>query len=95
MSSKRNRNTRYVMRKPEPSEESTVTDGESLRKCIIENAISVNFRKEASRESEVLRQVNHGDVLELVDRIGEFCKLRMPDGQIGFVVSSFCREVDE
>lgn len=62
-------------------------------KGVVTNVMLVNIRERPDGKSRSIGTLNHGDEVNILERDGEFWKIRTRDGLVGFLLENFCREV--
>lgn len=65
----------------------------SIPGCVV-NAKKVRVRSQPTKEIEnTIEVLELGDEFEILDITGDFCKVQLKDGRIGYIVYEFCQEV--
>lgn len=79
----------------EPEASSTESkDATALMIAKIANAKCVNVRSSPEKVPwNVVDILHENDVFEVLEIIGDFCKIELHDGRIAYIVYEFCQEV--
>lgn len=78
---------------PETSSMESSSLSYSIPGCVV-NAKKVRVRSQPTKEVDnTIAVLELGDEFEILDITGDFCKVQLKDGRIGFMVYEFCREV--
>lgn len=60
---------------------------------IVANASCVKLRGVPTLTGDVLRYLDNGDQVEILERLSNFYRVRV-NGIVGYISSKFCKEVD-
>lgn len=63
------------------------------KKGIIVNSASVNIRTKPAISSEKITVLDRGTKVEIIEKVGEFIKIKWDGNNNGYVHSNFCKEV--
>lgn len=100
--SRRNRNYEEMINQTykevtSPIQRETQEDGHSkppIRNGEVINSRIVNVRESPSSSAPVIQILDRGDVVKILDKVGEYYKIKIKDdGRIGYIFLDFCKEV--
>lgn len=78
---------------PETSSTESSSSSYSIPGCVV-NAKKVRVRSHPTKEVDnTIEVLELGDEFGILDIVGDFCKVELKDGRIGFIAYEFCREV--
>lgn len=95
MSKSRIKRMREQSRAPETETSSTESkDATALMIAKISNAKRVKVRSSPEKvPGNVVEILGESDVFEVLEIIGDFCRIELHDGRIGYIAYEFCQEV--
>lgn len=85
------RNKKRIIEETESTGLKDETVPKTVKIGVVCNYNCVNMREEANPNSKVVKTLNRGDRVEILDKIGEYYRIKVKT-EIGYISCTFCKE---